>query len=136
MITLAKHETYTVPPPPHPLPRAHPATITPLAQSQRPNGLFYHAPDVPYYWARGDGWMAVGMADLLSYLPEDHKDRPRIMEGYLTMMESLKGYQREDGMWNPLIDEPDFWAEPPGSPLFTYAFLVGLNQGWFPPNPH
>src|SRR3546814_7953914 len=50
------------------------------------------------------------------------------------MMESLKGYQREDGMWNQLIDEPDFWAETSGSAMFTYAFIVGLKQGWLPAN--
>ena len=24
-------------------------------------GLFYHAPDVPFVWGRGAGWMAAGM---------------------------------------------------------------------------
>ena len=27
---------------------------------QQPNGLFFHAPDSPYYWSRGKGWMAAG----------------------------------------------------------------------------
>jgi rhamnogalacturonyl hydrolase YesR len=26
-----------------------------LDKLQQPNGLFFHAPDVPFYWARGDG---------------------------------------------------------------------------------
>ena len=29
-----------------------------LNELQRPNGLFYHAPDVPFYWGRGNGWIA------------------------------------------------------------------------------
>lgn len=29
-----------------------------LDELQRLNGLFYHAPDVPYFWGRGNGWMA------------------------------------------------------------------------------
>ena len=33
-----------------------------LDELQRPNGLFYHAPDVPFLWGRGNGWMAAGMA--------------------------------------------------------------------------
>jgi len=32
---------------------------------QQPNGLFLHAPDSPYYWSRGNGWMATGTAALL-----------------------------------------------------------------------
>ncbi len=43
-----------------------------LDSLQQPNGLFYHAPDVPFFWGRGNGWMAVGMAELLRSLPEDN----------------------------------------------------------------
>lgn len=101
-----------------------------LNELQRPNGLFFHAPDVPYYWLRGNGWMAAGVTELLRYLPENHKHHPRIMEGYQTMMESLKKYQTPGGMWNQLIDEPDYWAETSGSAMFTYALITGVKQGW------
>jgi rhamnogalacturonyl hydrolase YesR len=42
-----------------------------LDQLQQTNGLFYHAPDVHYFWGRGDGWMAAGMSELLRSLPEN-----------------------------------------------------------------
>ena len=41
-----------------------------LDKLQQPNGLFYHAPDVPFFWGRGDGWVAAGMAEVLSSLPK------------------------------------------------------------------
>lgn len=130
MITVVQTEAYKVTGDSKYIDRAAKEMVLYLDELQRPNGLFYHAPDVPYYWARGDGWMAVGMADLLRYLPEDHQDRPRIMEGYLTMMKSLENYQGPGGMWNQLIDEPDWWAETSGSAMFTYAFITGVKQGW------
>jgi hypothetical protein len=34
-----------------------------LDSLQRPNGLFFHAPDVPFFWSRGNGWMAAGMSE-------------------------------------------------------------------------
>lgn len=37
-----------------------------LNEIQCPNGLFYHSPQAPFFWARGNGWMAAGMAELLS----------------------------------------------------------------------
>ena len=40
-----------------------------LDKLQQPNGLFYHAPDVPFLWGRGDGWVAAGMAEMLRELP-------------------------------------------------------------------
>lgn len=101
-----------------------------LKELQRPNGLFYHAPDVPYYWARGNGWMAVGMAELLKVLPQDNPNWQEIMKGYRKMLDSLKGYQGKDGMWKQLVDQPDFWPETSGSAMFTYAIIMGLNQGW------
>lgn len=130
MITVVQNEAYKVTGDTKYLDRAAKEMVLYLDELQRPNGLFYHAPDVPYYWARGDGWMSVGMANLLLDLPKDHKDRPRIMEGYLTMMNSLKKYQRPNGMWNQLINEPDFWEETSGSAMFAYGFIVGVKQGW------
>ena len=101
-----------------------------LDELQRPNGLFYHAPDVPFYWGRGNGWMAAGMAELLRNLPKKHPNRKRIMQGYHTMMKSLLDYQTSDGMWNQLIDHPDCRAETSGSAMFTFAFIVGVKNGW------
>lgn len=130
MITVVQGEAYKVTGDKKYLDRAAQEMVMYLDELQRPNGLFYHAPDVPYYWARGNGWMAVGMPDLLRMMPEDHKDRPRIMEGYLKMMKSLKEYQRPSGMWNQLIDEPGFWAETSGTAMFAYAFISGVKEGW------
>ena len=55
-----------------------------LIHLQKPNGLFYHAPDVPFFWGRGDGWMAVGMSELLRSLPKNNPNYERIMKGYKT----------------------------------------------------
>jgi rhamnogalacturonyl hydrolase YesR len=101
-----------------------------LDQLQRSNGLFYHAPDVPFFWGRGNGWMAAGMTELLRLLPKNNPDRSRIMKGYLSMMKSLKEYQTGSGMWNQLVDDPECWAETSGSAMFTYAMIVGVKKGW------
>lgn len=101
-----------------------------LDQLQKPNGLFYHAPDVPYYWARGDGWMAVGMAELLRSLPKSNPNYERIMKGYKTMMASLLQYQTEEGMWRQLIDKPESWPETSATGMFTFAFITGIKNGW------
>lgn len=101
-----------------------------LEELQRSNGLFYHAPDVPYFWGRGNGWMTAGMAEVLRFLPESSPYYSRIIQGFQTMMASLKNYQTEEGMWRQLIDKPDCWIETSGSAMFTYAFIVGVKFGW------
>ena len=92
-------------------------------------GLFYHAPDVHYVWGRGCGWMAAGLALVLSQNP-DEPDRAKILQGYKSMMDTLLKFQREDGLWGQLVDEPTSWGETSGSAMFTYAFIVGLTNGW------
>jgi unsaturated rhamnogalacturonyl hydrolase len=105
-----------------------------LDSLQRPNGLFYHAPDVPFFWSRGNGWMAAGMSKLLSSLPKDNPNRPRIMQGYKKMMASLLKYQTENGTWRQLIDEPDSWCETSGTGMFAFAMITGVKNGWLDKN--
>src|ERR1051325_328424 len=101
-----------------------------LDELQQPNGLFYHAPDVPFFWGRGDGWVAAGMSELLRSLPENHPKRARVMEGYKKMMSALLKYQSDDGMWRQLIDKPESWPESSCTGMFTFAMITGVKQGW------
>jgi unsaturated rhamnogalacturonyl hydrolase len=105
-----------------------------LDKLQQPNGLFYHAPDVPFFWGRGDGWVAAGMAEMLRDLPADHPQRARIMRSYQMMMAALLRYQGKDGMWRQLIDHDDAWPESSSSAMFTFAMITGVKNGWLDPS--
>jgi rhamnogalacturonyl hydrolase YesR len=104
-----------------------------LDRLQQPNGLFFHAPDVKYFWGRGDGWFAAGMAEMLRTLPAGHPDRPRILTGYKVMMSALLKYQGADGMWHELIDDPAAWPESSSSAMFSFALITGVKHGWLDP---
>lgn len=110
--------------------RAAKEMVVYLDSLQKPNGLFYHAPDVPFFWGRGNGWMAAGMTELLRSLPENNPNRVRIMIGYKTMMASLLKYQAESGMWRQLIDDPESWPETSCTGMFTFAMITGVKNGW------
>lgn len=101
-----------------------------LDKLQQPNGLFFHAPDSEYYWGRGNGWQAAGMAELLRSLPKKHPARPRIMKGFTTMMTSLLKYQADNGLWRQLIDVPESWVETSGTGMFAFAMITGVKEGW------
>jgi unsaturated rhamnogalacturonyl hydrolase len=105
-----------------------------LDKLQQPNGLFCHAPDVPFFWGRGDGWVAAGMAEMLRTLPADHPQRARIMTGYKAMMAALLNYQGKDGMWRQLIDYEEAWPESSSSAMFTFAMITGVKNGWLDSN--
>jgi unsaturated rhamnogalacturonyl hydrolase len=112
------------------LDRAAAEMVVYLDRLQQPNGLFFHAPDTPFHWGRGNGWMAAGMTELLRSLPEDHRLRARILAGYHAMMATLLRHQAPDGMWRQLIDRPEAWAESSSTGMFTLAFVTGVKRGW------
>ncbi len=110
--------------------RAAKEMILYLDTIQLENGLFHHSPTAHFSWGRGNGWMAVGMAEILRAMPVDHPDRPRIMAGYEKMMTTLLSHQAEDGMWRQVIDDPEFWKETSSTAMFTYAMITGVKNGW------
>jgi rhamnogalacturonyl hydrolase YesR len=134
MITLVQTQAYRATGDPKYIERAAKEMVLYLDSLQRPNGLFYHAPDVPFYWSRGNGWVAAGMSELLSSLPNTNPNRARIMEGYKKMMASLLKYQDEKGTWKQLIDEPTAWAETSGTGMFAFAMITGVKKGWLDSN--
>ena len=101
-----------------------------LETIQLKNGLFYHSPEAHFSWGRGNGWMAVGITEILRILPKDNPDRERIKTGYREMMAALLKYQEPDGMWRQIIDDPEAWKETSGTAMFTYAMITGVKNGW------
>jgi len=112
------------------LDRAALTMVAYLDKLQQPNGLFFHAPDSPFYWSRGNGWMAAGAAELLRSLPKNHPTRARIMTGYTKMMATLLKLQGEDGLWRQLLDHSEAWPETSGTGMFTFAMITGVKNGW------
>jgi rhamnogalacturonyl hydrolase YesR len=130
MITLVQSQAYRATGDAQYIDRAALEMVAYLDELQQTNGLFYHAPDVPFFWGRGDGWMAAGMSELLRSLPTEHPKRARILAGYRKMMASLLKYQDPDGMWHQLIDRPEAWPETSCSGMFTFAMITGVKNGW------
>lgn len=130
MITTIQSQAYKATADRKYIDRAADEMVMYLDAIQRPNGLFYHSPQAPFFWARGNGWMAAGMGELLSALPEDHPNYERIMKAYKTMMATLKEHQGDEGLWHQLIDGKDTWNETSGTAMFTYAMVAGVKNGW------
>lgn len=103
-----------------------------LEELQQPNGLFHHGEGAPFFWGRGNGWAAAGMAELLSELPESDPHYASILAGYTRMMNRLLQHQAEDGMWRQLVDKEESWKETSCTGMFGYAMSVGVRQGFLP----
>jgi len=130
MITAVQAQAYRATGDKKYIERAAKEMVLYLDKIQLENGLFYHSPEAHYSWGRGNGWMAVGMAEILRIMPEDNPDRTRIMDGYHKMMAALLKFQGDDGMWRQIIDDQEAWKETSSTAMFTYAFITGVKNGW------
>ena len=130
MITILQVQAYRATSNQVYLDRAANEMVVYLEKMQKPNGLFYHGSQAPFFWGRGNGWAAAGMTELLRNLPKDNPDYSRIMEGYRKMMATLLKYQDADGMWHQLVDHPEAWPETSCTGMFTFAMITGVKDGW------
>jgi unsaturated rhamnogalacturonyl hydrolase len=109
-------------------------------------GLFYHGYDEskkqkwadpftgcsPNFWGRSMGWFVAGMADLMDYLPEDHKNRKEISGIFENAVNALINFQdKTTGTWFQVLDKFDKqgnYLEASSTALITYAIAKGINQ--------
>lgn len=110
--------------------RAAEQVVAYLKKLQRPNGLFFHGPEAPIFWGRGNGWVAAGLTVVLEALPTEHPARPALLAGYRQMMATLRDRQGADGLWHQILDDPTAWGETSCTAMFASAMAVGLRRGW------
>ncbi len=103
-----------------------------LAESrvQQENGLFWHARSVPFFWSRGNGFAALGFAEALTYLPDDHPRRPELLDIHLRHLAALRGFQLESGGFPEVLDFPGSYGEFTSTAMIGYALARGLRRGW------
>lgn len=87
----------------------------------------------PHYWSRSIGWYLMAIVDVLDYLPEDHKERDRLIKILQSVSKALLKYQDKSGMWYQVPDEGDRegnYLETSGTSMFAYTFYKGARLGY------
>ena len=97
---------------------------------QQDNGLFWHCRSAPFVWGRGNGFALMGLSETLTYLPETHPSRGKILEMYLALINALRGCQQPSGMLPQMLDVPGSYQEFTATCMFGYAAARGIRRGW------
>ncbi len=86
------------------------------------------------FWSRGNGWVAGGLARLLSELPKKHPKREFYLRQYKEMMDRIASLQQPDGLWRSSLLDPDSYpgGEASGTGFHLYAMAWGLNNKILP----
>lgn len=100
------------------------------ADIQRDDGLFWHCRSSPFHWGRGNGFAALGYAETLTHLPENHPDRAALIESHARHLAALRRLQRPSGMLSQLLDFAGSYQELTAVCMVGYAVARGLRLGW------
>ena len=112
----------------------------------RKDGLFVHAwadkgqgrwrgdGQSPEVWSEGLGWIAVLLADVFDWMPEDVQGYNDIKNIAVWLCGGLAEFQdRRTGLWCQVVDKPDTpknWNETSGSAMFTYFIQRCIERGF------
>ena len=92
------------------------------------------------FWGRGNGWVAMAMADLLEFLPREDPRYPGVKDIFVQMMATLSRLQdKSTGLWYQLPSRPGEtgnFLESSCSAMFGYAAEKGFQTGVLPRRYH
>lgn len=88
----------------------------------------------PNFWSRSIGWYMMSIVDVLDFLPEDHQDRPAIIQILQELAAAVEKFRDpQTGMWYQVTNMQDRvgnYQESTGSIMFIYSWIKGAQKGY------
>lgn len=96
----------------------------------RPDGLYRHEPGTNMAWGRGNAFVMLGLALVLTELPAKSPGYEHALQGYRALVAKLLPLQDADGLWRNVVDVPGTYAEFTATAIIGFALQRGLAKGW------
>ena len=97
--------------------------------TQQISGLYWHDRETPFYWGRGNGFAALGLAETLTYLPQSHPLYADILLMYQKLLNGLLKYQNPSGCYHQVITLPGSYQELTSTSMIGYGIARGVKLG-------
>ena len=105
-------------------------------------GAYYHMWDEDrqrferkLLWGVGNGWAAAGMTRVIRALPDTMKsDKDRIAGYVRELLDACLKFQRDDGLFHDILDDPSTFVETNAGQMLAYAIYRGVEGGWLAPS--
>ncbi len=97
--------------------------------TQQISGLYWHDRETPFYWGRGNGFAALGLAETLTYLPQSHPLYADILLMYQKLLNGLLKYQDLSGCYHQVITLPGSYQELTSTSMIGYGIARGVKLG-------
>ncbi len=82
-------------------------------------------------WSRGNGWVIFSLSELLTVLPENHPQRPALLDFFRELTEGYLALQDECGLWHQILDDPVSYLETSATAMMICAFARGTRGHWY-----
>jgi rhamnogalacturonyl hydrolase YesR len=100
--------------------------------------LYYHIWDEDrqeferkLFWGVGNGWAAAGITRVIRSLPEAMQDEKFLLISLVhDLIQGCLVYQREDGLFHDILDDPTSFVETNLSQMLGYSIYRGVHGGW------
>jgi len=86
-------------------------------------------------WARGNSWVTIAIPEFIELLNLQPGESLRefLVETLTSQVAALAKYQRDDGLWTTLIDDPTSYGEASSTAGFAFGILKGVRKGYLEP---
>ncbi|MEI6276306.1 MAG: glycoside hydrolase family 88 protein [Prolixibacteraceae bacterium] len=88
----------------------------------------------PNFWSRAEGWYAMGLVDVLDYIPQNHAGRAKLIAILNQVATGVMKYQdAKTGLWYQVMDQGNRdgnYLEATGSSMFAYALQKAVRKGY------
>ena len=82
-------------------------------------------------WGVGKGWTAAGGARIIKQLPDSMKaEKQRMINHVKGIIDAALVYQREDGLFHDVVDNPNSFIETNLGQMLAYTIYRGVKAGW------
>ena len=100
--------------------------------------LYYHIWDEDkhqferkLFWGVGNGWAAAGMTRVIKALPDSMEKEKTLIAGFVgELLDGCLKYQRADGLFHDILDDPTTFIETNAAQMLSYAIYRGVKAGW------
>jgi rhamnogalacturonyl hydrolase YesR/lysophospholipase L1-like esterase len=83
-----------------------------------------------FFWGRANGWALLTLCEVLDALPEDHPERPFILDLLREHVRGLSRLQSGQGAGHQLLDRQDSYLETSATAIYVYGMAHAINRGW------
>ena len=102
-------------------------------------GLFFHDVEpetgrgTSWFWARGNGWVILALADTLRRCPASLPGWRELLETYRSIATGLLRLQQACGLWRIVPESPEAHLETSGSAMIAAGLAIGVGEEWLEP---